>query len=252
MMILDFVSFNVRCCDDPNGNSIAERSPRLKKVLDPIGADVIAFQEVRPKWATEIEKIFSEEYGVFLCYRSAEKPEGLVTLWKKERFDCLDRGHFWFSDTPEKESFGWDEKYHCPRICSYAVIKDKGSGGSFLVMNTHFGFGDEGQLKSVQLIKEYRDRFSVHKMILAGDFNMLPGSPAHRALMALFSDANELTARDRRATYHAYSPSAEQISHIDYIFCDRDVLPKSFRILDESVDGKFPSDHYGICSRLFL
>ena len=251
-MVLDFVSFNVRCCDDPNGNSISERAPRLKKVLEPVSADVIVLQEIRPKWVPEIETIFSKDYEIFLCYRSVEKPEGLITLWKKERFQCTDKGHFWFSDTPETESLGWDEKYHCHRICSFAALKEKGSGISFLVMNTHFGFGDDGQVKSADLIRSYRDRFPHLKAIVAGDFNMLPDSPGHVAMKESFLDVNEITVCDRRATYHGYSPSPEQKTHIDFIFCDKNILPHSFRILDETVNGKYPSDHFGIYSRLFI
>ena len=251
-MNIDYVSFNLRCCDDPDGNSIAERAPRLDAILAPSDSDVIAFQEIRPKWVPEINRYFSLKYDMFLCYRSVEKPEGLVTLWKKDRFSCVEQGHFWFSDTPEMESLGWDEKYHCPRICSYCVLKELSSEEAFLVMNTHFGFGDNGQMKSVNLINSYRKRFSELKTILSGDFNMLPNSPAHLELQKIFTDVNEVTARDRRATYHAYAPSPDQISHIDYIFTTEDIVPKSFRILDEAVQGKFPSDHFGIYSQLFL
>ncbi len=251
-MILNFVSFNLRCCDDPDGNAIVERAPRLEKILDPIDSDVIVFQEIRPKWVPEIDRIFADKYERFLCYRSVEKPEGLITLWKKDWFECAEKGHFWFSDTPEIESLGWDEKYHCPRICSYTVMKEKGSGVSFLVMNTHFGFGFDGQVRSAKLIESYRKRYTNMKAIVAGDFNMLPESPAHLELQKTFLDVNEVTVRDRRATYHAYAPSPKQKSHIDYIFCDESVSPKSFRILDESVDGKYPSDHFGIYSQLLL
>ncbi len=251
-MVLDFVSFNIRCCDDPDGNSISERAPRLKKILKPIEADVITFQEVRPKWVPELERDFSDEYESYLCYRSEEKPEGLVTLWKKDRFVCTEKGFFWFSDTPEKESLGWDEKYKCPRICSYTVLKEKGTDFTFLVMNTHFGFGDAGQVKSANLIKSYRNRYPTMNAVVAGDFNMLPQSPGHLALKEEFLDANEETACDRRATYHAYAPSPEQKMHIDYIFCDKSILPKQFLFLEENVDGKYPSDHFGIYSTLFL
>lgn len=252
MTTLDFVSFNIRCCDDPNGNSIAERAPRLKKVLEPLYADVIAFQEVRPKWVPEIEKYFADQYEIFLAYRSVEKPEGLISLWKKDRYECIEKGHFWCSDTPNEESLGWDEKYHCPRICSYSVLREKGRGLSFLVMNTHFGFGDDCQTKSAKLIKAFSKRFEKMNVIVSGDFNMTPSSLGYKEMVESFIDSNDATVSDRRSTYHAYQPSPEQKSHIDYIFCDGEITPESFRILDESVNGKYPSDHFGIYARLLL
>lgn len=249
---LKLISFNVRCCDDPDGNSIAERAPRLKKIVDPIDADIIALQEIRPGWAAEIETIFSGRYDAFLCYRSIEKPEGLIILWKKDRFRCLHKGLFWFSETPERESFGWDEKYHRPRICSYSVLEEKGSGVSFLFMNTHFGFGDEGQVKSARLIHKYRNDFPHLKAIVAGDFNMTHRSPGYQTMIENFIDVNAVTVNDRRATYHAYKPSPEQKEHIDFFFCDENVKPIDFRFIDETVDGKYPSDHFGIYTTLLL
>lgn len=251
-MKMKFISFNLRCCDDPDENSIAERAPRLKSVLSPLNADVIAFQEIRPKWVPEIERDYSDRYDIFLAYRSVEKPEGLITLWNKEKFVCLDKGHFWFSDTPNRESLGWDEKYHCPRICSYVQLTEKGSGESFLVLNTHFGFGDTCQTKSARMIKAFCNSFPNLCAIVGGDFNMNPSSLGYREMAEHFIDANAATVMDRRSTYHGYHPSPEQTSHIDYIFCDRRIVPQNFRIIDGAPDGKYPSDHFGIYSDLLL
>ena len=44
------ITFNIRCKDDQGGNSIAERAPRLKTILDKYDADIIGFQEVTEKW----------------------------------------------------------------------------------------------------------------------------------------------------------------------------------------------------------
>ena len=47
-MEISVISFNIRCCNDPNGNSIAERAPRLDTITSMYDADVIGFQECRP------------------------------------------------------------------------------------------------------------------------------------------------------------------------------------------------------------
>ena len=49
-MELKVVSFNIRCCDDKDGHSIAERAPRLKSILHSVDADLIGFQECRHDW----------------------------------------------------------------------------------------------------------------------------------------------------------------------------------------------------------
>ena len=43
-MQIKVISFNIRCKDDENGNSVLERAPRLATVTTPYDADVIGFQ----------------------------------------------------------------------------------------------------------------------------------------------------------------------------------------------------------------
>ena len=40
-MELNIVSFNIRCADDENGNSIEERAPRLSKIISDYDVDLI-------------------------------------------------------------------------------------------------------------------------------------------------------------------------------------------------------------------
>ena len=88
--------------------------------------------------------------------------ESSPILWKKDKFECLKTGYFWLSDTPETESKGWDELFDCYRMCVYAILKNKQTDKIFTFMNTHFGFGDIGQLKSVDLIYDYSKNISSH------------------------------------------------------------------------------------------
>ena len=57
-MELSIVSFNIRCCDDPDGYSIAERAPRLSQVIHAQNPDLIALQEYRPAWEQHIASAF--------------------------------------------------------------------------------------------------------------------------------------------------------------------------------------------------
>ena len=246
-MEISVVSFNIRCCDDPNGYSIAERAPRLSKITSNYSADLIGFQEYRPAWESHIEKIYGEEYDIFNKYRSEKiDVESSPILWKKNKFECLKTGYFWLSDTPEMESRGWDELYNCFRMCVYVVLKDKITGKMFTFMNTHFGFGDKGQRNSADLIYEYSKKISQNPTFIVGDFNMKPDSPGYATMTKNFVDVNASTANDFRTTYHGYNPLQNKNEHIDYCFVDRSIVPISQKIIDDTVDGKFPSDHFGL------
>ena len=117
-------------------------------------------------------------------------------------------------------------------------------------MNTHFCFGDECQTKSARLIYNYSLKISNFPTIITGDFNMTPESAGYGKMTRYFTDVNAVTVNDRRDMYHGYNPTETKNQHIDYCFISRGILPENFRIMDDTVDGKFPSDHWGICAKL--
>ena len=249
-MKIKIISFNIRCVDDANGYSIQERSLRLAKVTGAYGADVIGFQEYTPWWSEYIQKYFCQAYEFFNQYRDDKGwMESAPILWKKDKFNCLKRGYFWLSDTPKQMSGGWDNEGH-NRICLYVLLQDKQDGKVFSFFNTHLGFGDENQVKSVRLIQRYMQSFSKYPTLITGDFNMSPASAAYAEMVKKFSDVNELTVRDRRSTYHGYQLKNSFNEHIDYCFINDKIKPISLKIIDDLVDGKFLSDHYGIYAQV--
>lgn len=245
-MELKVISFNIRCCDDKDGHAISERAPRLAAVTLPIDADVIGLQEYRPKWEEHIEKIFGGKYEIFNKYRSTDNPESAPILWKKDKFELVDKGYFWLSDTPEVESRGWDERFNCHRICEYVILRPKDGGDPFTFMNTHFGFGDGGQTKSARLIYDYSRRISSYPTFVTGDFNMKPDSAGYAEMTRYFTDVNAVTAQSKKSTFHGYAPETRPDSHIDYCFAGEGVTPISWELIDGTVDGRYPSDHYGL------
>ncbi len=252
-MNLSVISFNIRNCNDKNGHSVAERIPRIFSILKEENSDIIGLQEVRPHWEQAIKENLLDGYEMFLKYRNNDHDvEAAPIFWKKDKFTLIKKGNFWFSDTPETESFGWDELYNCYRMCSYVILKENQSGKVFTYMNTHYGFGDNCQTKSSELIKEYADKISCFPTIITGDFNMTPQSVGYKEITKYFTDVNTVTANYTGITYHGYSVTGENGSHIDYCFINSKISPKSYKLLDKTFDGKFPSDHFGLKIELEL
>jgi len=246
-MELKVISFNIRNYDDENGNSIEERAPRLINIISHYDADLIGFQEYIPQWEKYIREYFGDKYEIFNKYRAKTQSESSPVLWRKDKFECLKKGYFWLSDTPEVESRGWDELYNCFRMCVYVILQEKKSKKIFTFMNTHFGFGDNGQIKSVELIDEYCKKISSYPTFIIGDFNMKPDSPAYIRMCEKFTDVNAATDNDLRTTYHGYNPEGMTSNeHVDYCFINQKIKPVSQKIIDDKADGMFPSDHYGL------
>ena len=246
-MKLKVISFNIRCCDDKDGHSIKERAPRLAAVTEKYDADIIGFQEYTVPWEEQIAKYYPD-YEMFMKYRSVNELEAAPILWKKGKFELLDTGYFWLSDTPEVESRGWDQLYNCWRMCEYVILKHIESGKVFTHMNTHYGFGDKGQIDSSRLIYEYSKKISSNPTFVTGDFNMRPTSLGYAEMTKYFTDVNMVTAKDMITTYHGYGRVNDE--HIDFCFIDDKIKPLYLKTITETVDGKYPSDHYGIYTEL--
>ena len=248
-MELKILSFNIRCANDPNGHSIQERAPRVGQLLNASNADIIGIQEYRDRW--DPHWAAAEPAGYVQKKIDRGDGEGLVLLWRPDRLECLDSGHFWFADDPDKADTAWDEKYHKPRICGWCVFRHKETGKTFTYMNLHYGFGAEGHLKNARLLARYVEKLGSLPTIIAGDFNMRPDAPGYAAMAERFTDVNAATAQDPTLTYHGYGvPEIAML--LDYCFVSSQVQPLDYRVLTDTFQGKYPSDHYPIEMNLAL
>lgn len=246
-MDLKVISFNVRCCDDLFDNTVEKRAPRLNEVISKYAPDLIGVQEYSALWEKHFEKYFSSEYEIYSIPRSSSaRVECVPILWKKSEFECVKKSTFWLSDTPEEESRGWDEKYNVNRICTYAVLRSKKDGKLFTFMNTHFGFGDNCQTKSARLIYEYGKKIADAPCFCTGDFNMNTDSLGYKEITKHLTDVNAVTLKYDGVTFHGYNPEKHSGGPIDYCFANDKVEPIACKVIDDLVDGKYPSDHYGM------
>ena len=242
------MSFNIRSANDPNGHSFDERAPRLKTIVEKYDPDLIGFQEVVPGWMKHIPDDYGEKYEIFHKYRCETTDiEGCSILWRKGRFECIDKGYFWFSDTPGIVSRGWDS-IGCHRTCMWAKLRDLKDGTEFHFFNTHFGFSDPCQLDSVKLLLNHFKALKVKTALLTGDFNMFNHSPAYKELTKTLKNINELLDNDLSFTFHGYHPeNYVNNTPIDFCFVTPDtVTPVSYKRVDDTIEGKYPSDHYGL------
>ena len=248
-MRLKLLSFNIRCANDPDGHSIPERASRVAAVLKDYAADIVGFQEYHfARWTEAWAQVEDPAYGEIKIDRG--DGEGLVLWWRKDRFDLLDKGHFWFADDPSVPSTDWDEKYHRPRICGWLLMQDKETEKTFLYMNLHYGFGAEGQQKNAALLQSYAKKLGDYPTVIAGDFNMRPETPGYAAMAEKFTDVNMATAKLPDITFHGYGN--KEGSLYDYCFVNEGVTPLGYEIVKTTFDDKYPSDHYPIGVQLVL
>lgn len=240
-MKLKMLSFNIRCANDPDGHSIPERAPRVAELLREHKADIVGFQEYHLRWDASWSIVTDPDYEEMKVDRG--DGEGLVLWWRKDKFRCLQKGHFWFGDDPNSPSTDWDEKYHKPRICAYLVLEDVESKTVFAYLNVHYGFGAAGQIKNAALLQQLAEKLG-YPAVIAGDFNMEPGTPGYAAMAERFTDANAVTSRLAENSYHGYGLKEGML--LDHCFVTHGVKPLSYALITKTFDGKYPSDHYPV------
>ena len=251
------LSQNMRYANDPDGNSVIERSDRFRRLLEEYTPDLIGTQEYTLTWDVWLGRVLEAglaegtlpEYGTLGCSREGRnKKSGEFNkiLYRKDRFELLDSDTTWLSETPDKASSVSGSL--CHRICTWALLKDKQTGETFLFANTHLDHGtDEVREAQMDILLAYlAERVGDYPLYLTGDFNSVEGSAAYQAVAAQYRDAHKTARVDASTvdtTYHAYGTVQDE--EIDFIFHNDRVTPTRYEIISKDYDG-FVADHYGV------
>lgn len=255
------MSYNIR---SPSGDLFGKHrwGIRAPMVLDVIRAslpDILGVQEMQPPQEKHFAK-YLKGYGQHVPYRDKGMfPEACGIFYNTKRFELLDKGHFWLSETPEKQSIGWDASME--RICSFVKIKDKTNGKEICVFNAHFDHrGPQSRLNSLKLVEKKINEFNAQNVILMGDLNFyetpIDGSEVEEETYIYASKAWTDTKYEAGIniavagnTFHGYGEKETELDPpIDFIFYknDADLIAKTYGVIKTKINGEYPSDHYPV------
>jgi endonuclease/exonuclease/phosphatase family metal-dependent hydrolase len=256
-------TFNIRNSGANDGDDAwPHRRPLLVDTIRRADPDLVGLQEVLPDQQANLVEDLSD-YATVAVFRDDGKTKGEASsiFYRKARFDLIDSGTFWLSQTPEVAgSFGWDAA--CTRICTWAKLKDRRNGQILLAANTHFDHvGVKARANSAKLIAERLRTFSDGgAVLLTGDFNAIETGPVYPALLEA-AKSQGLTFVDTyravhpqvsmdEASYHGFKDETKGL-RIDWIFVSPQLVTESSEIdHSKSKAGRFPSDHYPIWATL--
>ena len=114
-----------------------------------------------------------------------ERGEMMALYFRKDRFEKLDGGHFWLSETPDViGSKSWDSSL--PRMVTWVKLRDRRQEAlpPIVFFNTHFDhMGTTARLESAKLLRrKIAALCDTCSVIVTGDFNTDEASPPYRAL----------------------------------------------------------------------
>lgn len=174
---LKVMSFNVQT---ENGTQVNFdlRAELLRDLLDELQPDSIGMQEVTTGWIYRMDTFaFNASYaGV----GEGRTPGGEASsiYYRKDKFDLVNSGTFWLSDTPTVQGSSFANANY-PRICTWVHLKDKVTGFEYIHLNTHLDHNGNNsssdgralRTSQVRVILEFIQTLPDVPMVLTGDFN---------------------------------------------------------------------------------
>lgn len=181
--------------------------------------------------------------------------EHSAIFYKKSRFELLDSGDFWLSETPDEPSYGWEAKHR--RICSWAKFNDRQTGKTFFVFNAHFDHqAVEARRQSGMLVVEKMKEVAGDAPILfLGDLNSTPDTEQIITIKSFLNDAyevSEIQPYGPVGTFNSFDFLAPMDRRIDYIFVSDHFTVKKYGVLTDSYDQKYPSDHQPVVAKVVI
>ncbi len=246
------MSFNIRY-DNPNDglNWWDLRKNEVVELLKYYRPDFIGIQEALPNQT----KYIAENLDAYKFIGHGRDgldtdSEGVPIFYNSTKYELLEEEQFWLSETPEKVSRGWDAALN--RIVVYGIFRSKATNQTFHVFNTHFDhMGETARLKSAELLVNYirKNNFVHKKVVLMGDFNILPSESPIKLIEQVFKDSyriEDLPVYGPIGTFSGFDTIETVTKRIDYIFT-KNVDIKSYRCIDDKrKNNLYPSDHFPI------
>ena len=261
------MSFNVLCsfCDtsyDPWNDRISY----FTDIFERHEPDLIGLQEFFT--AEDVEQVLDLNPGFSaLWYHDDEGapfkdyPDSTI-FYRTERFDVVENGFYWLSDTPDLPfSSGWADG-NLYRLVAWAHLRQKSDDADLYFSSTHFDNNSPNQEMSAPIYLDRTGQWADEMpAIVVGDYNSKPGSVAYGILdEGVNGEGFSLTnIFDIADTWYVDSnlepvPAYDASHRIDHIFVAGEAGWSSPRwVIDMNVYGSddlYPSDHFAILAEI--
>lgn len=248
------MTFNIRLDVASDGeNAWPHRKEMVEAVVEHEAPDVLGMQEVLLHQKQYLESELTDYTFVGVGRDDgAEAGEFSPLAWRSDRFAMVDSGTFWLSPTPEVAgSKGWDAAL--PRIATWAVLRDRRSGETIRVLNTHFDHvGTAARANAARIIAEWVAAGDTPAIVM-GDFNVSPDSEPYHVLantaQSGLSDARTISRTPPygpSGTFTGFDIMAAADGPIDHIFVTGDFAVERYAVVTQHWEGHLPSDHYPV------
>jgi endonuclease/exonuclease/phosphatase family metal-dependent hydrolase len=253
-------AFNIRYnaeADEKSGNGWELRKGPVAQVIMDHQFDVVGTQEGDGKQLEDLKALLPGYEYLGHPYGGRGDLHNAATFYRSSLFDVMDSGVFWFSETPDEPSVGWDASDR--RIAHWTKFKVKATGKVFFFFNVHFYWRlEEAKRESGPLlVRKIKEIAGEAPVICVGDFNSTDETSQIQAVKSFLGDAYEQTLMPRQGAENTNMGGGvfrgEPTNRIDYIFVSPQIQVKDYKVLSDRYDGdRYPSDHLPVTSLVAL
>jgi len=257
LTVLNVMSFNIRCAECPDGiNAWVNRRDMVYRLFGDEAVHLAGLQEVMAPALRDLAAALPD-FGWIGAGRNdgCEAGEFAPIFYRRERFAVEGQGTFWLSPTPGVAgSRGWDA--HCPRIATWGRFRDRETGQSLFLMNTHLDHaGSEARRHSVPLLGAgLREKGGELPAIVTGDFNSREGCDAVERLQAetggRLREARRMAARHEGGDYTYTAFGRETPLRIDYVLVGKEFAVARHGYRQIRNGDVYISDHWPVLVEL--
>lgn len=242
------MSFNLRLLTltDLGKKKWSKRKDYAAEIVTKNNPDIICFQEAKGSQPEDMAELLPN-YRIIHYDRG--DGEGLAIAFK-QHYKLLEKGVFWLSETPDKQSKGFGATFY--RICVYAALENTSTGEKITITNVHLDhISSKARSEGIKLVIQRMSKFS-GALAICGDFNCSVGSDGYNAANEILQDSQAVAeVSETGGTFHDWG-TKDPKEPIDFIFISEHYKVNAFEILDENKDGLYYSDHYAIMSTVML
>ena len=252
---LNIMTLNI-CSWSFDGNDLETRADGIAETVRNNNVDTLGVQEATPYWMNELVNRLGNDYAYIGVggnsgkdYKESQDAEDEFTaiFYLKTKFNVVDSGYFWLSETPDEVSYGWGSAYR--RICNWVILENKYTNTQFVHINTHFdNASSEARRNSISMILEKAKEFKDLPVIFSGDLNFIEKSLGYRDITADILKDTKVLAKDtmNTATFHNADPNAFKDIVLDYILINDKFKALKYEVVKEKYNKRYISDHYAV------
>lgn len=256
-MELTLVTCNIRFDNPADGdNAWIHRRLFLRDILLSHRPDVIATQEGRYDQLQDLNSLL-EDYELIDQHRAWIGERMYPTFFiRKNVFEFMKSEDIWLSETPDvagSKSFG----SAFPRLMTWMKLQPVGSANDLWFVNTHLDhMKEETRLGQVSVLSAEIQKFwkPADALFIMGDFNSAPRGKVRDEIMKAFrlQDAWKNFHAHEETSHHAFSGEEPNGNRIDWILVDNRVKVLSCELDKSSRNGKYPTDHFPVVTKITL